>query len=88
MTSYDRKLVILNEFYLAYRYDEELQEFFETNDLGAPLAYLASEGLCELTDDGKKYLEQTWGALLTFLGIEDSDFKNLEQVLLEAGIEE
>lgn len=88
MTDFTNKLNILGAFYSTYRDDEELEDFFEFNDIGAPLAYLSSEGLCEISDDGKKYVAESWDVLLTFLGIEDTGFNSLEELLLRAKIEE
>jgi hypothetical protein len=89
VTDFTNKIKILGAFYSNYRDDDdELEEFFEFNDIGAPLAYLSSEGLCEVSDDGKKYIAETWDILLTFLGIEDVGFNTLEELLLKAKLEE
>ena len=81
MTEFENKIKILGGFYNIYRDDEELQEFFEYNDIGMPLAYLTSEGLCEISSDGKKYIAESWDVLLSFAGIEDTGFENLDQFL-------
>ena len=88
MTDFTNIIKILGEFYSNYRDDDELEDFFEFNDLGAPLAYLASERLCEISDDGKKYVAETWEVFLGWLAIEDTGFDNLEEILSKRGIEE
>ncbi len=81
MTEFLNKVSILGSFYSDYRDDEELQDFFEFNDIGMPLAYLSKEGLCEVSDDGRKYIAESWDTLLIFLGVEDIGFVTLEQLL-------
>lgn len=87
MTEFENKIKILGGFYNLYRDDEELQDFFEYNDIGMPLAYLTSEGLCEISSDGKKYIAESWDVLLTFSGIEDTGFENLDQFLERNALE-
>lgn len=72
---------ILGKLYFFYQDDENFTEFLEFNDLGLPLAYLASEGLCEVSDDGKRYIAETWQMLLVALELEDEGFTDLEQML-------
>lgn len=72
---------ILGKLYFFYQDDDNFTEFLEFNDLGLPLAYLASEGLCEVNDDGKRYIAETWEMLLASLELEDEGFTDLEQML-------
>jgi len=47
-TDFSNKIDILSRFKILYEEEENnngIQEFFEFNDIGLPLAYLASEGL-------------------------------------------
>lgn len=87
MTDFTNKINILGSFYSEYRDDEELLEFFDFNDLGLPLAYLSKERLCEISDDGRKYVAETWDMFLLYLGIEDKGFETLEQVLSAGNLE-
>jgi hypothetical protein len=87
VTEFENKLEILGGFYNLYRDDDELNDFFDYNDIGMPLAYLASEGLCELSPDGRKYVAETWDMLLVFTGIEDTGFENLDQFLERNALE-
>ena len=45
MTDFTKVCEILGTLYVNYKDDEELQDFIEFNDLGLPLAFLASENL-------------------------------------------
>ena len=80
MTGFSYKLTILSEFHANYSQDPEFDEFVEFNDLGLPLAYLTTEGLCELSGNGERYIEETWTHLLETLGIKDTDFKKLDEM--------
>ena len=84
-TSFESILEILAQFRLAASEGEELNDEFKNfisfYDLGLPLAHLASEGLCELNEEGKKYVIETWNALLELCEVEDSGFESLEDLL-------
>jgi hypothetical protein len=66
---------------MNFREDKNLSEFIEFNDIGLPLAYLASEGLCEISGDGKKYVAETWDLFLACFEVEDTGFTSLDQIL-------
>ena len=83
-TDFSKKRDILATFYIQYRDDVEMKEFLEFNDIGLPLAYLASEGLCEINDDGAKYIAESWDLLLTTIGIEDTGFESLIEMFNRA----
>lgn len=80
-TDFSKRVEILGEFYFTYRDDVELKDFIYFNDLGLPLAYLASEELCEVSEDGVQYINQTWDILMTSLGIEDIGFEDLDNMM-------
>lgn len=80
-TNFSKKTEILGEFYFTYKDDSELSDFIEFNDLGLPLAYLASEGLCTVSEEGTQYINETWNILMTALGIEDIGFDNIENMM-------
>ncbi len=81
MTDFTKVCEILGTLYVNYKDDEELQDFIEFNDLGLPLAYLASENLCQVSDDGARYITETWALFLESLGLEDIGFETLDQML-------
>lgn len=84
MTDFSKVCNILSQLYINYKDEEDFEDFIEFNDLGLPLAYLASEGLCEVSDDGKKYIMETWELFIGSLGIQDEGFDDLEEVLTKA----
>ncbi len=81
MTDFTKVCEILGTLYVNYKDDEELQDFIEFNDLGLPLAYLASENLCQVSDDGARYITETWALFVESLGLEDIGFETLDQML-------
>ena len=84
-TDFSNQVNILGEFYINYREDSELKDFLEFNDIGLPLAYLASEGLCEISEDGKKYVAESWEMFLLAMGITDEGFENLGEIFARTG---
>jgi hypothetical protein len=81
MTDFTKVCEILGTLYVNYKDDEELKDFIEFNDLGLPLAFLASENLCEVSDDGARYITETWALFVESLGLEDIGFETLDQML-------
>ena len=85
MTEFANKCEILGHFYSQYRDESDFQDFMEFNDLGLPLAYFVSENLCEVSDDGVRYINETWDLFIASLEIKDTGFTNLEDVFIAAG---
>ena len=88
MTSFNNILNILGQLYSNYKEDENFKDFIEYNDMGLPLAYLASENLCDVTPDGGRYITETWSLFIDMLGVEDTGFDSLNQLLQAAAGEE
>jgi hypothetical protein len=84
MTNINTQCNILGNFYLNYKADKGLSEFMEFNDIGLPLAYLSSEGLCDLNETSNIYIQETFDMLLITLGLEDIGFESLEHLLSTA----
>lgn len=84
MTDIDNQCIILGDFYINYKDDNTVKEFIEFNDIGLPLAYLKSEGLCILTDQANLYIQETFNLLLATLGVDDIGYDSLEHLLSTA----
>jgi hypothetical protein len=80
VTGFSNKCAILGSLYANYKHDPKLSDFIEFNDLGLPLAYLTSEGLCELSTDGERYIEETWELFLASMNLNDTGFDELDDV--------
>jgi hypothetical protein len=81
MTDFTKVCEILGSLYANYKDDDELDDFIAFNDLGLPLAYFASENLCQVSDDGGRYITETWILFLASLDLEDIGWDSLEQML-------
>ena len=80
VTDFHNVCSILGQLYINYKDDENLMDFIEFNDLGLPLAYLASENLCEVSDDGARYITETWTLFLASMNLEDTGWDSLDQM--------
>lgn len=69
---------------MDYRTDEEFQDFIEYNDLGLPLAYAVASDLIEILPIAESYIDETFDLLITSLGLTDTGFDSLEQILESA----
>jgi len=85
MTDFSNVCDILGELYANYQDDKEFSDFIEFNDLGLPLAYMVRENLAVPSDDGAKYIVETWDVFLKSLNVEDSGFTDLDSVLESVG---
>ena len=83
-TSYEAKCDILAELWVEYKNDVEFVDFFDYNDLGAPLAYAISSGIVASTDIAKTFVEETFDVLLSTLSIEDIGFDSLADIFIAA----
>jgi hypothetical protein len=81
MTDFSNVCDILGELYANYKDDKEFSDFIEFNDLGLPLAYMVKENLAVPSDDGARYIVETWDLFLKSLNVEDSGFTDLDSVL-------
>lgn len=81
MTDFSSVCEVLGELYANYKEDNDFKDFIEFNDLGLPLAYMVRENLAVPSDDGSRYIMETWQLFLTGLGIDDTGFANLNEVL-------
>lgn len=84
MTDIDTQCDILGDFYINYKNDKALGDFIEFNDIGLPLAYLKSEGLCVLTSQANMYIQETFDLLLATLNVEDIGYDSLDHLLSTA----
>jgi hypothetical protein len=81
MTDFSNVCDILGELYATYKDQKEFKDFLEFNDLGLPLAYMVRENLAVPSDDGAKYIVETWDLFIASLGIEDTGFETLNEIL-------
>lgn len=80
-TAFKTKCQILAQLWMEYRDDVEFKDFIEYNDLGLPLAYAIAEGIVEKTDIASNFINEAFDILLSALGVEDTGFDSLEDLL-------
>jgi hypothetical protein len=80
-TPFSKKCEILGELWLAYRQDEELEDFIEYNDLGLPIAYAIANDIVKSTDMAKSFVEETFDLLIASMQLEDTGWENLDELL-------
>jgi hypothetical protein len=78
------KAEILADLWMDYRDDKEFASFVEYNDLGLPLAYLIANGIVESNPMADNFISESFRLLLASLGLEDTGFDNLTDVLTMA----
>jgi hypothetical protein len=81
MTSLNNKIKILATLWMEYRDEEALEDFIEYNDIGLPLAYFIDSEIVDISPRAEIYMNETFTLLLTALGIHDTGFDNLTQLL-------
>jgi len=89
-TIFLKKCSILAELYSLYGEDKSSQfaPFVEFNDIGLPLAFFIEEELAIPSEDGMRYISQTFDLFLSGLDLEDVGFDNLTEVLMLSGLEQ
>jgi hypothetical protein len=80
-TTFSNKCEILADLWLNYRDDEEFKDFVEYNDLGLPLAFFISNEMVEPKERATTFINETFDLLLAGIGIEDTGFENLDELL-------
>jgi hypothetical protein len=81
-TTFENKCSILSEVWLDYRKDEEFKDFVDYNDLGLPLGFLCAEGLVQPAELAKQMVIESFELLLASMGVEDSGFETLDELML------
>ena len=81
-THFSNKCQILADLWMEFREDEEFVDFVEYNDLGLPLAYAVCNNLvAKIAPSGESLIEETWDLFLSGLGLEDTGFETINDVL-------
>ena len=82
---FSKKCEVLSELWINYKTDDNLSDFIDYNDLGLPMAYMVNTGLSNLTDEGMKYVNETYNLFCLAIGVdEEKEFDNLNEMLQES----
>lgn len=80
-TTFENKCDILADFYIEYKGDSQFSDFFDYNDLGLPLAYALSSKIVLPTELSTSFIVETFDLLLEVLGIQDTGFETLQDIV-------
>lgn len=80
-TDFSDRCVILGDLWLNYKGDVELSSFMDYNDIGLPLAFAIAQEIIPANEMATNYVNETWDLFLESLGITDTGFKNLDEIL-------
>ena len=80
-TTFENKALILGQLWIQYKGDDEMSDFFEYNDLGLPLAFAFAEGIINQTPTLEQYINETWDLFIEGLGVQDTGFDSIEELL-------
>jgi hypothetical protein len=86
-TTIEHKTEILADLWLNYRHDSDFSDFVEYNDLGLPLAYSIANKIILPSEKAINLIDESFALLLAGLGIEDTGFESMEDIL-ESGVDE
>lgn len=82
-TPFDVRCEILGDMWVNHKNEEGLQDFIDYNDIGLPLAFATAEGICTITDKGKRFVNETFELLLETLEItEDAGYESFDDLML------
>ena len=86
---YSKKCLILADFWLNYKDEEDFDDFVEYNDIGLPLAFMITENIVESTQVGEIYVNEAWELLCAALNVDSKqNYDTLEDMFLDAGAQE
>lgn len=81
-TPFSKKCKIMHDFYMDYLDSDDYGDFIRTNDLGFPAAVLSVMGAAILSDDGIRFVNDTWYALCEYLEIDyHGNFDSLDELM-------
>jgi hypothetical protein len=88
-TLFSSKVEILSQVWVRYKSDSSRSEgwlsFFDWNDVGLPMAYLAFSEFVTIKRDKKYFIEETWVSYCEVLGIDpDEKYLTVEDTFNES----
>ena len=79
------RCAFLAELFIDYREDERFADLITGNDLGFPLAYSFHNRIIDSEDGIKKFVDETWEAVLLSVGeTYDRGYESLEHLIGDA----
>ena len=82
-TTFPDRCAILSDLWLKHLGNPALAVYFKYADLALPFAYGAISGLITLRQEAAEIIDDAWEKLIQGIGIEDTGFETLDQLLEE-----
>ena len=80
-TTFENKCQILSDFWIEYKNTNDFADFIDYNDLGLPIAFALTAGIVSANAMAETYINETWDLLLAALGVDDTGFEDIEEIL-------
>jgi hypothetical protein len=80
-TDFSDRCIILGDLWLNYKNEPEFEDFTDYNDIGLPLAFAVAQDIIPANDIATNYINETWDLFLESLGIKDTGFTTLDEIL-------
>jgi hypothetical protein len=80
-TDFSNRCSILGDLWLNYKSEPEFEDFIEYNDIGLPLAFSISQEIIPASEMAIKYVNETWDLFLESLGVKDTGYSSLDELL-------
>ncbi len=81
-TDFSNRCNILADLWLNYKSETDFEDFIEYNDIGLPLAFAISQEIIPASDMATRYINETWDLFLESLGVTDTGYSSLDELLL------
>jgi hypothetical protein len=86
---YSKKCLILADFWLNYKDEEDFEDFVAYNDIGLPLAFMITEDIVLSTTTAEVYVNEAWELLCSAMNVDSKqDYDSLEDMFIDAGAQE
>jgi hypothetical protein len=86
---YSKKCIILADFWLNYKDEEDFDDFVAYNDIGLPLAFMIAEDIVVSNATAEVYVNEAWELLCAAMDIDSKqDYDSLEDMFIDAGVQE
>jgi hypothetical protein len=86
---YSKKCLILSDFWLNYKDEEDFEDFVAYNDIGLPLAFMIAEDIVVSNPVAEVYVNEAWELLCSALNVDSKqDYDSLEDMFIDAGAQE
>ena len=86
---YSKKCLILADFWLNYKDEEDFEDFVAYNDIGLPLAFMITEDIVLSTTTAEVYVNEAWELLCSAMDVDSKqDYDSLEDMFIDAGAQE